>query len=150
MEKTARAFKNGVTLVEMLVVMGVFAILAAAATPHLLGTQEKTFLQAEQEKISHHLKAGQQNAIAAYKGHDYQIQFDPPQGYVLQPNLENQTVFLHKNIQILTVDPQIITFEKLTGKPDNPLELTLISKRFKTEISMNVEGLVTTLAIERK
>lgn len=143
MKKTARFLRvRGFTFVELIVVVGILAILVGLGTPYLFGAREKLFLETEQEKILNHLKIAQQKAIAAYQGYDYTLEFAPPHEYRLQP--ENQLVTLDPKTELLSVDPETITFARLSGKPCAAFHLVLASKRFQADIIISSEGVITT------
>lgn len=153
MKKTAPFFKvKGFTLIEFTLAAAILAILLGLSSPYLFGYKEKLILETERDKIVNSLKLSQQKAIAAYKGYDYRVQFNPnpdgPDSFTLQP--ENQTTSLHSKIEITSVTPATITFGRLSGKPDSSLDLTLVSQRFKCQILVSQEGVITTTNPERK
>jgi prepilin-type N-terminal cleavage/methylation domain-containing protein len=142
MLKTARYLKtSGFTLVEITVVMAILVILFGLATPYLLGTKEKFILESERERIINSLKDAQQKAIVAYQGFDYQIAFHPPQSYTRLP--EDHTFILNNKIKIENAVPLTITFGRLTGNPDAPLSLTLVSPKYQCLIKVSSEGVIT-------
>jgi len=155
MRKTARFFQvKGFTLIESTLALAILAILLGLSSPYLFGYKEKLILETERDKIVNSLKLAQQKSIAAYKGYDYQVQFnlnpdpDEADSFTLQP--ENQTTSLHPKIKISSVTPLTITFGRLSGRPDSSLDLTLVSRRFKCKISVSKEGVITTTDPERK
>jgi len=147
---TARGFlPKGFTLIEFFLMAAVLAILFGLSTPYLFGTKEKALLEVEREKIVNALKTAQQKAIAAYEGYDYTVGFDTGNNRVtLQP--EGKIISLHPKIELLSSNPESITFYRLTGKPSSSLEVTIGSQRFKCLILTSQEGVITTTPPERK
>lgn len=140
---------KGFGLLETLFGFTILLLLFVFSTPYLFGTREKMILETERDKIANSLELAQQNAIAAYKGYDYTIEFDKDNNqYVLQP--EGKTNILHPKIEIFSVDPSEITFFKLIGKPDSSLQLTLVSKNFECQILVNSEGVITVTNSEKR
>lgn len=149
MRKTAHFFKvKGFTLIEFTLAAAILAILLGLSSPYLFGYKEKLILETERDKVVNSLKLAQQKAIAAYKGYDYQVQFNPPSSYTLLQ--EDQTISLHPKIEISSVNPAMITFGRLSGKPDSSWELTLVSQRFKCQIFISQEGVITSTIPEKK
>lgn len=134
-------------MIEFVLVMAIIAVISAISTPYLLGSKEKILLQTEQEKILSDLKNAQQQSIAAYRGYEYSVIFNPPDQYRLQP--ENEAKTIHPDVEILSISPvSTISFEKLSGKPSSPLTLTLASTRFSCDIAVNDQGLISATTLE--
>lgn len=154
MVKTARSRSSkGFTLIEFFIAMGIIAILLGLATPYLFGAKEKASLELERDKIVNTLKTAQQKAIAAYQGYNYIVEFDEHNNqYTLKAEGDSfsQTTILPSQIKSISALPtNNITFEKLTGLPTSNLNITLHSKRFKSEIEVNAKGLITTTNPEK-
>lgn len=134
-----------------MVSFAIFGLLVLSAF-YLFGTEtEKTTLETARDEIVNSLKIAQQNSIAAYKGYGYSIEFDKLNNqYIFQP--ENEKILLDSRIEIESVNPSTITFQKLTGKlnDDDSLELILVSKRFKTTIQVDSEGIITVTTPEKR
>lgn len=160
MKKTARFPQSrGFTLIEFILFVGIFTISLVLATPYLFGTQEKANLELERDKIVNSLKASQQKAIEAYKGYEYGLRFDQTNNRYTPISIHpvtgaeqsvGKTVDLPSQITISSVSPNtIIKFQRLTGKPDSTLVLTLTSRRFNVEINVNETGMVTSTNPEK-
>jgi len=150
MKKSARkSLVSGFTLIEFALIAAVLGIFLGLATPYLLGSKEKTILETEREKIVNNLKISQQEAIAAAKGWDYKIRFDPPQSYMINPERENRIFNLHPKVQIISVNPTEIIFTRLSGRPNSPLELTLSSDHFSCRILVSSSGVFTVTELQK-
>ena len=150
MRKTARFLKGkGFTLIEFTLVMAILVILSGLSTPYLFGAKEKALLEKERDQIVNSLKLAQQKAIAAYKGYDYTVVFNQTGNQYRLPE-EGKTVNLSSRITITSVQPTTIKFLRLTGEPESPLKLVLVSKRFETTIRVSQEGITTVTPPERR
>jgi prepilin-type N-terminal cleavage/methylation domain-containing protein len=147
MRKSAR---KGISLLEVLLATAILAILTGLATPYLLGTKEKILLETEQEKIANVLREGRQKAIAAYEGYGYQIRFNPPREVILQPETDHQLIAVNQQVEITIANPEEINFARLTGQPDSSFNLTLESRRFRCQVNLSPEGIITTTKPERR
>ena len=134
-----------------MVVAAIVGILAVMTTPYLFGTKEKNLLQAQADLLLRDLKIGQQNAIAAYKGYDYTISFNVGNNtYTLQPEIEPIVKPLFEGVSFEYASPSQITFEKLTGEPDERLYLSLETNRFTLHLKAYPDGLFRSLPPSKK
>lgn len=148
MKKAVRLLQSkGFTIIEFLLFAAIFGILLGLATPYLFGAKEKVLLELERDRIVGDLKIAQQKAVSAYKGYDYSVEFDQANNrYISQP--DGKTTRLPPQIEISSSSPSI-TFLRLTGTPSATLTVTLSSRKFKSEIQVSSNGLITSTIPER-
>lgn len=134
--------KKGFTLIEALVSLAILAMVFGIATPYLFGAREKTLLTGEGDRMIVALQTARQHSIQARLGYEYSVTLTPPGEFTIAP--EGPTSRLANGIEISAPSTfTIIVFEKLTGKPVNPISITLTSKRFKTDITITSEGVIS-------
>lgn len=135
---------KGFTLIESILVMSLLGLLFGLATPYLFGTKEKTSLETETEKLVNQLKMIQQDAIAAREGQTYSLLLLPNSNqYRLAAGTEQEKTFSLQYDLVSPAGETALVFSQLTGQPNQNLQISLESKRFRTTISLSLEGLIT-------
>ncbi len=135
---------KGFTLIESIPVMSLLGLLFGLATPYLFGTKEKTDLETETEKLVNQLKMIQQDAIAAREGQTYSLLLLPDSNqYRLATGTEQEKTFSLQYDLVSPARETALVFSQLTGQPNQNLQISLESKRFRTTISLSLEGLIT-------
>jgi len=139
----ARPRIAGFTLIEILVVMAVFAVAISLSTPSLIGTKAKAELTTDTDVLSSSLEYARQQSIGARGGYAYQVHLDPAaKNYTILP--DNKTYSLKPGVTMQEPSvPVTITFNKLTGIPDNPLLIKLSSRGFYSLITINTGGTIS-------
>ena len=136
----------GFTLVEMVVVIALFALAAVIGSRSLLGTLRKNWLSSEVDKIVVSLKQAQQNSRAAIEGKQYGVQFSQV-NHSYQPIPSGTIQRLQHGVKISTISDEKIEFRKLTGElilnsGNSQAEILMELGNLQTKISINSQGVV--------
>lgn len=105
---------TGFTLIELILIMGVIAVLFAVSSINLTGSQQKASVNSTIASLVADIKSQQFKAMTGDGGTDHGIRFDTT-SYILLP--ENFVVDLGNNLQLSTTFPaNTITFSQGSGE----------------------------------
>ena len=149
MKKTANLRKKGFTLIEYLIVIAIISLVVVFSLPQLFGTREKAELSKEVDGFVAALVYARQQSIAAFEGHSYSVEINPPKNYTILP--ENRQYDTPKGIDFTQPPiPTTVSFDKLTGKTNGQADFVISSQHFEISISVSREGVVSHTAAQRK
>ncbi len=133
--------KSAFTLMELLLVIALIAVFFAVGSQYMFRNHAKNVLYTKTEELADYLKLAQQKSISAERGIKYGVKFVPAEHkYLLLP--ENKVIKLSQQIKQMNTNRTEIYFDKLTGKPDNNLQVELFTSDFKTRVTVNEQGIV--------
>ncbi|MFN7088654.1 MAG: Tfp pilus assembly protein FimT/FimU [Candidatus Paceibacteria bacterium] len=154
--------RGGFTVVELLIVVGVIAILAAITTAAYFGTYRQSILDSTVQEIAVYLRFAQQKAFSQEEGQVWGVHFENPSsgdgfyelffGSPYNSNNAREKKFLPSQLKYLAPASGASTdviFAKLTGNPTATasLEITFKSESAGTSkkrvININASGVVT-------
>jgi type II secretory pathway pseudopilin PulG len=135
----------GITLIEIITAAAILGLMVGLGSPYLFGHREKARLEGERDKITSQLKIAQQKAIGAYKGEDQTVEINLS-GII--KDSDGQTYTISDPVEITSGGN--ITFERLSGLPNNNFEIVLVTRRFQTKISVSQNGVITTSPPEKR
>lgn len=138
--------KKGFTLVELLVTIGIFAILATLTSINFFSTYSQSNLGAAEDVLIADLKTAQSNAIAGKGNANWYIQALTPTTYVMMP--DNYTTTLDSGITLSTTLPSNkIEFARgsgeVVGYNSSADTLTLSVGTSTKTIELNQYGTIT-------
>lgn len=144
--------KKGFTLVEIVIVLGIFAILAAAATPFLLSQVVKNRIASSAKQIVSALYIAQQNSYSGKSNASYGVQFTTSsftmfRGNTFAGSTDPRTVNFTAPVQAkdfaFTGGVTEVVFAKGGIKPNTTGNFKLTDGKKDILISINAEGLIT-------
>lgn len=142
-------YSPGITLVEILIAITLLGLTVLISFSFVFSLRGKAILDADAEKLVAALEYARQQSIAAYQGNAYTVEFYPPSSFMIQP--ENTRRNFNKLVHYHTPLPQpSVTFNKLTGKPNLPIDIELESGDLYSVISISSQGLISKSAIEKR
>ena len=131
-----------------MVAMAVMSFTIVVTLGFIFLSRQKAVLSADRDQLAGALEYTRQQSIAAYRGYQYGINFDSVTGeYTITP--ENTKKSLRKGVRFNSLSANQITFAKLTGRPDQPFELTLTSGGFNTTITIDAQGTLSKSPVGR-
>lgn len=143
---------QGFSLIEILVVITLFALTLVASVTYLLPLRDKASLQQEMDKLTTALEFARQQSIAVYRGFEYGVSINPGsnQAYVIPTN----TSVGLKELTIIELEPASanpdIVFAKISGRVESDYQIKVSYKQLEGKILLNQTGLVTQEPIKRK
>jgi prepilin-type N-terminal cleavage/methylation domain-containing protein len=151
-------YNQGFTMVELLLVMGIFTVLSSIATVSLAKFERNASLSSEVNTIIPDLKEQQIKAMAGdgegsgsinnYGVHITATSYTLFQGTYVAGNSSNLVVTLPANIQLSTTFPSSeILFAKGSGEVTGPNTLTLtdMTNSHTKTITINKYGVITSI-----
>lgn len=112
------ARRRGFTMVEMMVVLSIFATLVAIGTPVYATYQKNLTLQNTVEEVLGQLRVAEEHAISAQDGMYHGVQFTSDTYTLFNADRSVMTArTLPNNVRILSGDAEVV-FERLTGFSD--------------------------------
>lgn len=132
---------KGFTLVELLLVMGIFAILAAFTTINLIQPQTKSSLDSTINMLIADLKQQQVEAMIGEAASQFGIQFNPDSYTILKDDF---TVSLDNTLSLSNNFPSSqIKFNKRSGEVENTGSITITDSGGNAKtINVNKLGVV--------
>lgn len=132
---------KGFTLVELLLVMGIFAILAAFTTINLIQPQTKSSLDSTINMLIADLKQQQVEAMIGEAASQFGIQFDSSSYTIIKDDF---TVSLDSNLSLSNNFPlSRVVFNKRSGELENTGSITITDSGGNAKtINVNKLGVV--------
>lgn len=141
--------QKGITLVELLVIVGILGILAALSLPVFIFFQKESDLNNSTEEIVNTLRLAQNKTLASEEASQWGVYFNTstsPQQYILFKGSSYETRAtssdkisqLPKTLEISEIKlegQKEVVFEKITGNLANLSQVGEVSLRLKTDIS---------------
>lgn len=162
--KNKNTYQKGFTLVEFLLVMSIFAVMAGIATVNLFSFQHKSQLNATLNTFTADMKEQQTKAMSGDSGgnttvENYGINFDPSNHrYVLfrntysSSNSANFVVSVPQSLQITTTFPNSqLVFQKgsgeINGYSSSSATITLLDTMNNDQrvLRLNKYGVITSI-----
>jgi prepilin-type N-terminal cleavage/methylation domain-containing protein len=139
---------RGFTLIEILIVIGVLAIIVASATPLTLDFYNSRQLDLYEQGLVQKLRQAQTKAMETENDSDFGVYLTSNEYVLFQgssysgrdTNLD-ETIDLPDNLEVTGMDE--IIFDKLSGKPSQTREITLKIGAEKETLSINEVGMVS-------
>jgi prepilin-type N-terminal cleavage/methylation domain-containing protein len=139
---------KGVTFIELMVVIGVLAIIFAMAVPSFIFFQKGSSLDNDAEEILNLLRLAQSKTLASEDSGQYGVYFQPPGQFILFKGADyssrdtsyDKTYSTSAAVEIYDGSTEFV-FDKITGFVDDPgyVSLRLISEPSDTK-TIYVEG----------
>jgi prepilin-type N-terminal cleavage/methylation domain-containing protein len=143
---------KGITLIELLLVVAIFAIIAGAAIPVLGQLQTSTQLNQAASELVQTLRDARQRSVAGLNNSSHGVYFQAPDQIILYQGdnyssrdpAADQVTILDSTIQFtITVPGNDLNFAKATGDPSQTGIIALTHKVSDTRsITINQYGLI--------
>jgi prepilin-type N-terminal cleavage/methylation domain-containing protein len=135
---------KGFTLVEMLIVLGIFSVMAAAVAPFTYDNYESTLFLSEKSSLVSLLQQARQQSIDNIDGMPHGVHFDNDEvtvfegGTYASSSSQSGEVDLSKTVTLAGgVD---VVFEQLSGQSSVSMSLQLIDGRRSASIIVEASG----------
>lgn len=138
---------RALTLIELIISLGILGFILGLSAPFLISFNTSQEIDGVTEEMISILRKAQERAINGEKDSAWGIDFSQPQKYILfcdnplSPSPDTEIYEIPKNIT-LTVNYNLLKFEKLNGKIPREFEAFLTTGNKKYRISINQEGLI--------
>lgn len=131
---------RGFTLFELLVGMGLLALLLTLTAGFIFPVREKALLTRDTDQVTGLLELARQQSIAAVEGNSYSVVFSESNVSINPGSVRRQ---LSKNLQVsITPETDDISFAKRTGTPEQAYTIQLRSGDLESMITISTTGLI--------
>lgn len=156
MQKIFKSKKQGITIVEMLVVIAIIGILVAVAFPQFSKIKENQVLKNTVGDVTSALHSAQSQSLASINSSEYGVHFQSDRIIIFTGKVfsagagDNKTVNIISpasisNVTLLGVSSATgdIYFERLSGAPSKTGTITVSTTSFSKIITISATGAVS-------
>jgi prepilin-type N-terminal cleavage/methylation domain-containing protein len=135
---------KGFTLVEMLVVLGIFSVMAAAFAPFTYDSYQSTLFLSEKSSLVSLLQHARQQSIDNMDGMPHGVHFGNDEATMFEgetyasSSTQSGEVDLSKTVTL--VGGADVVFAQLSGISSEPMSLQLIDGRRSASITVETSG----------